>query len=158
MKDLKAFNDRLLKKRDTARISHTGDNAFRLLGRDLGLTEDRILITPRAQIEGEPQVTGGIRLDQLAPMMAKTASVALTGESVTDAAERTTSSFYASAPMAYAKSIARLMARTDLGSIFKRVPEALYYRAYPNEFADLALHVSGFAGQGAHRFFTGTST
>jgi hypothetical protein len=64
----------------------------------------------------------------------------------------------ASLGAAYAKSIAPIMARTDFGRMYQGIPEANYYKGHRNEFAELALHVSGFAGLGDRPFFSGNST
>jgi hypothetical protein len=60
--------------------------------------------------------------------------------------------------LAYAKTVAPLMARTSFAKLFELTPEKIYYRSYPDEFRDLVLYSAGMVGQGNTPFFSGGST
>jgi uncharacterized protein DUF4157 len=217
MKDLKNLCDKLLGMRSGAKLKRTGDIFPKILSDDIGATEREVLITLTPRIDAEPQVTGGIRLDQLADVMEKLSPGTLGSESPKQKAKRLTgrsllsgkqfrdadlvgaspgharagySTFYAtltargvalpsatpsaemvgllalirsyliagSQAMAFPKSVAALMARTDMGTIFDAVPDKAYWKHWPDGWATLALTVAGMSGTGAQPFFSGTSS
>ncbi len=212
MKAIEKFNDKLIDKGSDATIIRAGSNDARLLSEKAGLTGKGVLITPHTDMKGEPQTTGGVRLDQLADLMSIMATGAMPGETGGETAARQIGAAYlayksaadadlvasspaeararfadfpgrqvhspsppsnelisflalartylvkAAAPMAYAKSIAPIMARTDFGAMFDHLPEAAYYRVNVPQWIALVLHVAGMTGQGNQPFFTGTST
>ncbi|OLP17676.1 hypothetical protein BST81_15260 [Leptolyngbya sp. 'hensonii'] len=212
MNQMKRLGDLLISMRSEAKIKRTNSPFHRILSADAGLGMGDVLITPFSTMPAEPQVTAGIRLDQLASIMEKMSPANLPGETPAKSQQRKQGAAYlgyknvtdtqlvssspaeararfadfpgknlrspdtasdslisllalmrayldrASRSMAYAKTMAPLMARTDFAKTFNLMPEATYYRSYPNEWVALVLHVAGMTGQGNQPFFTGAVT
>ncbi|MET0908176.1 MAG: DUF4157 domain-containing protein [Ilumatobacteraceae bacterium] len=212
MKALQKFSARLVAAGPSAAVRVQGSADDWLLSESAGLNQRGWLMMPQSDMVGEPQTTGGVRLDQLADLMAIMATGSIIGETASESTARKIGGGYltgknagdadlagaspaeararfadfpgralhspttaskelisllalirtylikAATPAAYAKSIAPIMARTDFGTIFAAIPEAQYYRTYPNQWVALNLHVAGQGGQGAQPFFSGTST
>lgn len=208
MDALKNLGDRLLSIPTPVR---TSDGGVYFAGSAFGGSND-VLFIKRGYMEAEPQMTGGIRLDQLATVMEKMSATALPGETNAEHRDRRRGASYlggknpgetgiiAAAPgqartgftnfpgrrptspttpspelislmalmisylrmgmrnLAYAKTVAPLMARTNFAKLFDMIPEKNYYTSYPAEFRDMVLFAAGVAGTGATPFFSGAST
>jgi hypothetical protein len=230
MKEINSLCKILITAGSKARIRLEGDGAPKMLAKDLPLTKRKIqepdvLITPRTTIDGEPQMTAGIRLGQLANVMEKMSVGTMDGEDRGEAEQRNigvqylsgkqmrdaklvsqspgeahavVDRFYneikfhklnnkgkkvqedmpqpslqlvglisllrtyivsAAGNIAYAKSLAPLMARTHFGEIFRHLgeDEVDFWRRYPAAFVAMVMEACGMSGEEDQPLFSGTS-
>jgi hypothetical protein len=222
MKELHSLCETLIAARSKARVRLENDAEPKILASELPLTKNKIrepnvLITPRQTIDGEPQMTAGIRLEQVANVMKKMSSGALEGEDQSETEQRSigvqylsgkqmrdakllsqspsevggvvshyhhmyinTSNTLTSQPspqliglvsllrtylvsaagtLAYAKTLAPLMARTNFGEIFRHLDakEIDFFRKYPDIWVDMVMSACGMSGAEDEPLFSGTS-
>jgi hypothetical protein len=94
MKSIERFAARLLAAGPDAVIQIQGHDGEWLLSEEIGLNDGGWLIKPYGDITGEPQTTGGVRLDQLADLMATMATGAIIGETASETTARQTGGSY----------------------------------------------------------------
>ena len=95
MKSLKKFGDKLLAMQSNASIHVDNVVGSSFLSKDIGATDPNILIHPSTTLQAEPQLTAGIRLEQLASVLEKlTTERQITDVDDEEYAERRRGAFY----------------------------------------------------------------
>lgn len=220
--DLKEFGDNMLAERGNAKVRVQNSFGLKYAAPqiDANGTIPNVLIKPSNTLDAEPQVTGGIRLEQLATVLEqmddaqgndesnkefrqrqKAMSImwgkqprdrkllAESPQAVRDSVEENLEYYKdddfegypggipnppsaqllgiisiirsylisAAGQIAYAKSLAPLMARTDLGTVFDALPEKDFYRDNPQVFLNLVMDASGMPAQYDRPVFAGTT-
>jgi hypothetical protein len=221
MKSMKAFGDKMIKAKPKAKINVEGGMLSLPLHTVTSKAPKDILMTPRSELDAEPQTTAGIRLSQLAQMMDSfykgrftdktdeenqdramgnqllwgkqprdqevvgdspdavraawddigkrypdvkvgrfTGLPALSPSAVAIASAMRSYLITAAGAIAYAKSLAPLMARTDFATMFQFVSgdDGEFFRAQPNFFVGLVLESAGMRGTEDEPVFAGKAT